>query len=210
VPDGVLIRTAEGAPRFDRVVIAPGPWANELLNLPAAPVSPVQKTLYWRRPASNEFNLERGFPSFAIETDDDRLFYGFPGIDEAGVKIAEHTGGVPIATPEDRDETPASNEALDLEAFLAATLPALAGRPGHFQRCLYEMSADGHFLVDRHPDSDRVIFAAGLSGHGFKFAPVLGEALASMALDDCTPAGFEFLSLDPRVRCRDFSRAKHT
>ena len=47
---------------------------------------------------------------------------------------------------------------------------------------MYTMSADEHFIVDRHPDDERICFAAGLSGHGFKFAPVLGEALADLAL----------------------------
>jgi sarcosine oxidase len=57
------------------------------------------------------------------------------------------------------------------------------------------MSADHHFLIDRHPKSERVVFAAGLSGHGFKFAPVLGEALATMTLEDRTPPEWAFLSL---------------
>jgi glycine/D-amino acid oxidase-like deaminating enzyme len=57
---------------------------------------------------------------------------------------------------------------------------------------MYTMSPDGHFLLDRHPEEPRVCFAAGLSGHGFKFAPVLGEALADLALEDATalPVGF--------------------
>ncbi len=59
---------------------------------------------------------------------------------------------------------------------------------------MYTMSADEHFIVDRLPGDDRISFAAGLSGHGFKFAPVLGEALASLALDGQTDLPIEFLS----------------
>lgn len=179
--DGVAVETGDGAETFDRVVIAAGALADSLLGLPPAAVTPVPKTLYWRRPDTDQFDLGKGFAPFAVETADGRLFYGFPSIDAAGVKVAEHTG--------DEDAE------ADLEAFLAATIPALAGRPGSRQGCLYENSSDHHFLIDRHPRSDRVIFAAGLSGHGFKFAPVLGETLAIMALEERTPAEWEFLSL---------------
>ena len=55
------------------------------------------------------------------------------------------------------------------------------------------MSPDEHFIVDRHPQHANVVFAAGLSGHGFKFAPVLGRALADLALDGGTELPIEFL-----------------
>lgn len=193
---GVVVHAGAGPERFDRVVIAAGTWANALLRLPDAEVTITPKTLFWRRPATDEFDLGGGFVPFAVETKDGRLFYGFPSIDADGVKVAEHTGGAAIDRPEDRRQGPAPNEEEDLEAFLAATIPALAGRPGADQGCLYEISADHHFLIDRHPEDARVIFAAGLSGHGFKFAPALGETLAIMALDDRTPAEWAFLSLD--------------
>ena len=61
--------------------------------------------------------------------------------------------------------------------------------------CLYTMSPDEHFIVDRHPDDPRIVFAAGLSGHGFKFTPVLGRVLADLAIDGKTTLPIEFLSL---------------
>lgn len=192
---GVLIATGDGDVRHDRLVIAAGSWANRLLDIPAADVKPWPRTLFWRRPDTDEFNIGHGFKPFGIETDDGRFFYGFPAIDADGVKVAEHTGGHAIATPEDRGDAPAPGESAAMDEFLAATIPALAGRPGAFQRCLYEVSSDHHFIVDRHPKSERVVFAAGLSGHGFKFAPALGEALAIMALEGRTPEEWAFLSL---------------
>lgn len=192
--EGVSVETAAGAEIFDRAVITAGAWANGLLNLPKADVKPWPRTLFWRRPQTEGFALGR-FACFAVEEEDGRFFYGFPAIDGDGVKVAEHSGGHAIARPEDRGDAPEPGESEAIDAFLAARIPALAGRPGKFQRCLYEVSPDHHFLIDRHPLSDRVVFAAGLSGHGFKFSPALGEALAAMALDGETPQHFRFLSL---------------
>lgn len=193
--DGVTVRTAAGDFAHDRLVIAAGAWANGLLNIPKADVKPWPRTLFWRRPDTDDFDLGRGFSPFGFETDDERFFYGFPAIDDAGVKIAEHTGGHAIARPEDRTDVPDPGENEAIDEFLSEMIPALAGKPGAFQRCLYEVSPDHHFIIDRHPLSDRVVFAAGLSGHGFKFAPVLGETLSIMTLEDRTPPEWEFLSL---------------
>lgn len=192
--DGVAVETSEGSETFDRVVIAAGAWANGLLDLPAADVKPWPRTLFWRRPQTDDFALGR-FACFAVEEEDGRFYYGFPAIDGEGVKVAEHSGGAAVARPEDRGDEPEPGEAEAIDAFLAQRIPALARQPGTFQRCLYEVSSDHHFLIDRHLASDRVVFAAGLSGHGFKFAPVLGEALAVMTLEDRTPEHFRFLSL---------------
>ena len=192
--DGVVVETQAGSETFDYAVIAAGAWANSLLNLPAADVKPWPRTLFWRRPQTDGFGLGQ-FSCFAVEEEDGRFFYGFPAIDGDGVKVAEHSGGAAITRAEDRGDEAEPGESDAIDAFLSARIPALAGRPGKFQRCLYEVSADHHFLIDRHPLSDRVVFAAGLSGHGFKFSPVLGEALAAMALDGETPPHFKFLSL---------------
>ena len=67
----------------------------------------------------------------------------------------------------------------------------------HHSVCMYSMSRDGHFIVNRHPDSDRIVFAAGLSGHGYKFAPVLGDRLVGM-LEGEENKLFDFLKMDNR------------
>jgi glycine/D-amino acid oxidase-like deaminating enzyme len=74
-------------------------------------------------------------------------------------------------------------------------LPGVSPRVTEHAVCLYTMSPDEHFIVDRHPAHANVFFAAGLSGHGFKFAPVLGRALADLAVEGGTDLAIEFLSL---------------
>jgi sarcosine oxidase len=81
-----------------------------------------------------------------------------------------------------------------VEAALAARLPGVGGPLSEHAVCLYTMSPDGHFVVGLHPQHARVAIAAGFSGHGFKFASVMGEILADLALDGKTPHPIGFLS----------------
>ena len=180
--------------RFDRLIIAPGAWANALLKLNHASVQPMRKTLFWVAPGTNEFTGENGFLPFAVEREDGRFFYGFPAVDGDGVKTGEHTGGTPLTSPLD-DVPPAAHETTDIQSFLRDYLPSAPREITKVAHCLYEKSADGHFIIDTHPEDERVSFAAGLSGHGFKFGPVIGEALADIAINGETKPEFDFLGL---------------
>ena len=73
-------------------------------------------------------------------------------------------------------------------------MPQLTGQVLDHSVCMYTMTPDQHFVVDRHPEFPQVAFAAGLSGHGFKFVPVLGKILVDLALDGSTPLPIDFLS----------------
>jgi glycine/D-amino acid oxidase-like deaminating enzyme len=126
------------------------------------------------------------------------IYYGFPQIDDLGVKVAEHTGGRVVADPlgVDRQLDPADQ--LRLEWFLAQHLPEVSSRCTRHSVCMYTMSRDEHFILDAHPEHPQVAFAAGLSGHGFKFTCVLGEALAELALHGKTGLPVGFLGLQGR------------
>jgi glycine/D-amino acid oxidase-like deaminating enzyme len=73
-------------------------------------------------------------------------------------------------------------------------MPFANGGVSRSHVCLYTMTPDNHFVVDRHPEQPGLAYAAGFSGHGFKFAPVIGEALADLALDGATAQPIGFLS----------------
>ena len=83
-------------------------------------------------------------------------------------------------------------------SFLRTALPGVSDTPTDHATCMYTVTPDEHFVLDRHPRFANVVFAAGLSGHGFKFTPVLGQALAEMSLDDATRLPIDFLSIDRR------------
>jgi glycine/D-amino acid oxidase-like deaminating enzyme len=123
------------------------------------------------------------------------VFYGFPRLDTRSVKVAEHSGGATVDDPANVNRAIDPEEQHRVEEFLAAHLPEVSPRLADHAVCLYTMSPDEHFIVDRHRAHANVVFAAGLSGHGFKFTPVLGRVLADLALDGSTPLAIDFLSL---------------
>ena len=106
--------------------------------------------------------------------------------------MAEHTGGTPVADPLALDRSLDREEAARVAAVARARLPALGDDLVHHAACLYTMTPDAHFLLGLHPEQSRVAIAAGFSGHGFKFASVVGAILADLALDGSTsqPIGF--------------------
>jgi glycine/D-amino acid oxidase-like deaminating enzyme len=132
-------------------------------------------------------------PCFAFDTPGG-FFYGFPTLDDRGVKVAEHTGGREVTDPLAIDRGVDADEQRAIESFLGAHLPGACGRLADHAACLYTMSPDSHFVVGLHPDESRVVIAAGFSGHGFKFASVMGEILADLALDGRTRHPIGFLS----------------
>ena len=110
------------------------------------------------------------------------------------MKIAEHSGGHLVTDPLSVDRATDAAEQRAIEAIIATHLPTLGTAQADHAVCLYTMSPDHHFVVGLHPEHDRVAIAAGFSGHGFKFASLIGEVLADLALTGTTPHPVGFLS----------------
>ena len=190
----VRVRTSAGEFAAARLVISAGAWASDLLKDLQIGLTVRRKSLFWFETNSAKYDVTSGFPVFLFELPAG-TFYGFPKLDPRGVKVAEHSGGTTIANPLIVDRAIDLTEERNLRDFLAACLPEVSSRVTDHAVCLYTMSPDENFIVDRHPLHANVVFAAGLSGHGFKFAPVLGRALAELALDGKTRLPIDFLSL---------------
>lgn len=175
------------------LVITAGSWAAEFLGDLGIPFEVVRKSLYWFETNSTAYQIEQGSPGFIYETPGGN-FYGFPQIDASGIKVAEHSGGYPVPDPLSVDRSEHAEETQRVTEFLTGYLPQVGTRQTRFDVCLYTLSPDRNFVVDRHPEYPQVAFAAGLSGHGFKFASVLGEVLADLSMGLPTSAPVEFLS----------------
>jgi monomeric sarcosine oxidase len=188
---GVWVETSAGRLAADRLVVTAGAWAGNLLGGLDLRLEVRRKTLMWHATHDATTHADAGFPCYLYELPTG-VFYGFPAIDHRGLKTAEHTGGEVVDDPSHVDRSLRESDRAPVEAFLQAHLPAAQMPCREHAVCLYTMSPDEHFIVDRHPEHDRVVFAAGLSGHGFKFAPALGAALADLAMNGVTrlPIGF--------------------
>jgi sarcosine oxidase len=190
-PEGVEMTTALGRFGARHLVLAAGAWMTGPLPAAELPLSVARQTMFWLRPRAEAavFSPER-CPVWLWESDAGPVYYGFPDLGD-GPKVARHHGGA-LVSPETVERQVTAEEAAALVAFLEEAIPDLPGRVTDARVCLYTNTPDEHFLIDRHPASAAVLLLSPCSGHGFKFAPALGEATADWLMDrpcrfDLTP-----------------------
>jgi sarcosine oxidase len=183
---GVRVTTEGGDILAGCAVVAAGPWVKSLLPQLRVPIRVTRQVVGWFEPAQQLrpcFTAER-FPVFLLQNPDG-VFYGFPG-DADGVKVAKHHHLNEAVDPDHYDHSVSATDEAAIRAVLKAHLPDAEGRLLAAQTCLYTMTPDGDFIIDRLPGCPQVIVAAPCSGHGFKFAPVVGEILADLAATGST------------------------
>ncbi|MFO7567521.1 MAG: N-methyl-L-tryptophan oxidase [Enhygromyxa sp.] len=179
----------------DRVVVSPGAWAPTLLKTAfGARLSVLRKVLAWTRAAEPERAILRTLPAWAAFVPEG-FFYGFPDNDEgiSGFKLACHSSAEPDeletklpVDPETVDRSVHEHDLAPLRRFIERYRPD-AGSIVASSVCLYTNTPSGDFWIDHHPDDDRYVIAAGFSGHGFKFAPVIGLGIAELLCDGHSP-----------------------
>jgi sarcosine oxidase len=177
----VEVKTEHGTYEAEHLIITAGPWAGAVLAQLGLPLAVERNVMYWFAPREPGLFTPDRFPVYIYEYDPDAFIYGFPQVDRDGVKVAHHHSGV-FCTPDTINREVTEEETGRFRAILARTLPALDSPPLGAVTCMYTNTPDGHFIIDRHPQHPRVTIAAGFSGHGFKFAAVVGEILAELAL----------------------------
>lgn len=186
-PHGDIVRllTDRGTVEAKTAIVAIGPWLKSLLpQLPAA-LRVTRQVLAWFKPIEPvQFAPDR-FPVFLMESRHG-MHYGFPADREGRVKVAKHHHRDEVVEPDSYDRTVSAVDENVIRAALADHLPAANGALAAAQTCLYTVMPDGDFLIDRLPGFPQLIIASPCSGHGFKFAPVIGEILADLAIDGTT------------------------
>jgi len=195
--NGITVRTPRAEYRADRLIFCGGAWSTRLLNAPGVTLRVTRQVMGWVWPRRPEAFSLSGFPVWAIDRPDGSLYYGFPmmpGSEAPGLKVAWHGPGA--ETDPDRvvrDEQPGDEQSF--RPALTQYLPDADGPLLALRTCLYTNSPDHHFIIDRHPQHENVTIACGFSGHGFKFASVIGEMLADLAMEGKTSLPAEFLRL---------------
>ncbi|MFE1794775.1 FAD-dependent oxidoreductase [Streptomyces sp. NPDC059517] len=177
--EGVRVDTDQGVLHADRLVVCAGPWTGELLPAFATPLSVVRIVNLHLGSARRHLLEPPLLGAFSVDVPDVGLLYGIPAFGGAGVKI-----GLDHGPPEDPSTTagPVTEAERDRLLGLASRfLPAADGPVEETITCRYTMAPNNRFAVGRLPGEDRVFVAAACSGHGFKFGPALGAALADLA-----------------------------
>jgi sarcosine oxidase len=176
---GVVVCTSGGSYGADRLIVSAGAWAGRSLAELRLPLTVRRMVLTWHATTGDGLFQPDCLPVYRAQVPEG-IFYGFPVIDDQGHKIARSDSGTDIGDPATLDRTLSPADAAECRPFLDRYLPAVRGplRGGHV--CMYTMTPDRHFILDRHPQHPNVAIAAGFSGHGFKFASVVGEILADL------------------------------
>lgn len=192
--DSIAVRTDNGTYYGDRLIVAAGAWSGQVLPIIGSPLTLFKKQQQWFQLDRVDQKRINGMPIFLFDEPDGDCFYGVPEIDYLGLKLCRHSGGQSITDPTNIDRSLDADELNSVESFMDRRMIFGRRRLVHHSICLYTMSADGHFLVDQVPEHPNVVFATGLSGHGFKLVPVIGKYLVELLQGNRRPE-FDFLRL---------------
>jgi sarcosine oxidase / L-pipecolate oxidase len=175
----------------DSVVMAVGAWTPYLLPFTKKFFRSSGQPVFHLRPRQPELFAPERFPVFGADITTTG-YYGFPINRDGLVKIANHGRGREMS-PESPERAVTPEDEKNLREFLSSTFPALADAPIVYTRiCMYCDTHDGHFWIARDPEREGLVIAAGDCGHGFKFAPVLGEIIADAVEEKPNPILHKF------------------
>lgn len=194
---GVRVRTDNETFEADQLVICAGTWTSKIVASLGVPLRVTRQAMGWFQPKHPERFALGAFPVWAMEDGRGGLAYGFPSLPfgRGGVKVARHLPGRPC-DPKTIDRAADDVDRAEVETIVREILPDEAAPVHSCAVCMYTMSPDEHFIIDKHPQHDNVTLACGFSGHGFKFVSVIGEILADLACEGSTNQPCGFLGLE--------------
>ncbi len=188
----VEVETARGTYRAERLVITTGPWAAELLAELGIPLKIWRVVNAHFEPDDQARFRPENFPVYLLEVPEGE-YYGFPLLPGEGIKLGRHDKE-DLCTPQTINRTVDPAEIQMLKDVVDKYMPGGAASFKWSLTCMYTITPDRNFVLDRHPGALNVVYGCGFSGHGFKFAAAIGEILAEMAVDGRTRQKIEFLS----------------
>lgn len=180
--NGVAVETADGTYTGKHLIITAGAWASKVLSDLHLPLSVTRKPVMWFEVDDTSVFTPQNFPPFIIDCDIEH-FYGLPAIAPDSLKMGIHSDMHVIDPDSFQREVQPEDMVPEFVEFVTTMLRGVHPRTVNTSMCMYTMTPDEDFIIDRHPQHANVSLAAGFSGHGFKFATVVGEHLADLATD---------------------------
>jgi sarcosine oxidase len=183
---GVRVRTEAGEIEAGSVIVAAGAWIGDFAPELKPHLKLTRQVLGWFEPLQPAYYAPDRCPVFILESEDDAC-YGFPDFAGTGVKTASHRKGAYLPSADDLSQDGGAADEAQIRRMLALAMPEANGPLRAMRTCMYTRTPDEDFVIDRSSADPRIILASPCSGHGFKFASVIGEVLADLALGK-TPA----------------------
>ncbi|MFC4542683.1 N-methyl-L-tryptophan oxidase [Halosolutus amylolyticus] len=193
--DGVRVETDHDEYEADRLVITAGAWAARFVDALDGIAVPERQVLAWLQPREPDRFAPDRFPVWNLQVPEGR-FYGFPVHGVPGFKFGRYHHREETVDPDAFEREPTQADERLLREFAETYFPDGAGPTMRLKTCLFTNTPDDHFVLDTLPDHPQVAVAAGFSGHGFKFASVIGEIMADLALEGETDHPIGMFSLD--------------
>lgn len=191
--EGVEVESGGETYLADKVVFCAGPWTKQLVG-DLIPLTCERQVPLWFSSGGEKCFSPEQMPVFIAEETPMRFFYGIPELGH-GVKVARTHQGKKVE-PDDLDRVVTQDDVAPVQEFISRRLVKLGRAPIASSTCLYTNTPDLNFAIGRHPADERVTVVSACSGHGFKFASVVGEIAADLAVDGRTPLDISFLGVD--------------
>jgi sarcosine oxidase len=179
---GITVRTERETYRADRLVITAGPWIGQMTPALARITVPERQVLMWTQPLRPEHFALGAFPIFNMEVAEGR-FYGFPVHGVPGFKLGKYHHRHETSNPGQMNREIDAEDERVLREGIARYFPDANGPTLAMKTCIFTNTPDEHFILDLHPEFKQVVVASPCSGHGYKFASVVGEILADFAIE---------------------------
>lgn len=194
--DGIItVTTDKGVYQAEKAIVTAGPWLKKLMPDIGLNIQTMRKTISWFKPKYEKI-YDGHFPCFIFDTESDGHYYGFPDFLNHGVKLGRMDDDQPCdpdtvnreygALPEDEG---------DVRSFLNKYMTKAEGDLLDGKVCMFSNTPDDDFIIDVHPEYSNIVFAGGFSGHGFKFASVIGAILSELSEHGTTQRDIDFLRL---------------
>jgi len=181
---GATVVTDAASYAAGHVIVAAGAWLPTLAEAIARRLRVYSQSLFWFAPADRTAFAPGRFPIFIWRhgADEAAHFYGVPAIGD-GLKLASEQFEKTTTADTPRHAPPATDAAAFHERHVRDRLDGVTGQLLRAETCLYTVTPDFGFVIDRHPDMERMLVASACSGHGFKHSAAIGEALAELVVD---------------------------
>jgi sarcosine oxidase len=192
---GVRVETDLRIVEAERLVVAAGAWIERLAPPLQGLASAERQVLAWFHPVRPALFMADRFPVFNLTVEEGR-YYGFPVFAVPGFKVGRYHHREEQVDPETIEREPTSEDEAILRSFTERYFPDAAGPTMALRSCMFTNTPDEHFILDFLPGDDRVIIASPCSGHGFKFASVIGEIIADLVERGATDHDISLFRLD--------------